>query len=42
MNRGEHRTREGFRTIVEAAMRMNSSGKREYSSGDILGSLATR
>jgi len=42
MNRGEHRTREGFRTIVEAAMRMNSSGKRKYSSDDILTSLATR
>jgi len=42
MNRGEHRTREGFRTIVEAAMRMNSSVKRKYSSGDILESLATR
>jgi hypothetical protein len=42
MNRGEHRTREGLRTIVEAAMRMNSSGKRKYSSDKILESLATR
>jgi hypothetical protein len=42
MNRGEHRTVEGFRTIVAAAMRMNSSGKRKYSSDAILESLATR
>lgn len=42
MNRGEHRTVDGFRTIVEAAMRMNSSGKRKYSSREILNSLATR
>ena len=42
MNRGEHRTVDGFRTIVEAAMRMNSSGKRKYSSREILDSLATR
>jgi len=42
MNRGEHRTTEGFRTIVEAAIRMNLSGKRKYSSREILSSLATR
>ena len=42
MNRGEHRTVEGFRTIVAAAMRMNSSGKLKYSSDAILESLATR
>ncbi len=42
MSRGEHRTHVGFRMIVEAAMRMNSSGKRKYSSGEILKSLATR
>jgi hypothetical protein len=42
MHRGEHRTLDGFRKIVEAAMRMNSSGRRKYSSGEILNSLATR
>ena len=42
MHRGEHRTLDGFRTIVEAAMRMNSSGKRKYSSHEILNSMAAR
>ena len=42
MRRGEHRTPNGFRRIVEAAMRMNSSGKRKYSSREILDSLAAR
>ncbi len=42
MRRGEHRTPEGLRLIVEAATRMNSSGKRKYSSREILTSLATR
>jgi hypothetical protein len=42
MKRGEHRTPEGFRLIVETATRMNSSGKRKYSSRVILTSLATR
>ncbi len=42
MSRGEHRAQLGFRMIVVAAMRMNSSGKRKYSSDDILESLATR
>jgi hypothetical protein len=42
MHRGEHRTPDGFRKIVEAAMRMNSSGKRKYSSHEILNSLAAR
>ena len=42
MNRGEHRTKDGLRKIVEAAMSMNSSGKRKYSSHEILSSLAAR
>ena len=42
MIRGEHRTQEGFRLIVEAAIRMNLSGKRKYSGSEILDSLATR
>ena len=42
MKRGEHRTPEGFRLIVETATRMNLSGKRKYSSHVILTSLATR
>jgi hypothetical protein len=42
MQRGEHRTVSGFGKIVEAAMRMNSSGKRKYSSREILNSLAAR
>ena len=42
MNRGEHRTRDGLQAIVEAAMRMNSSGKRKYSSREILSSLAAQ
>ena len=39
---GEHKTSEGFSQIVELAMRMNQSGKRKYSGGEILNSLATR
>jgi hypothetical protein len=42
MNRGEHRTKDGLQAIVEAAMRMNSSGKRKYSSREILSSLAAQ
>ena len=39
IHEGRHRTREGFAEIVRAAMKMNSSGKRKYTEGEILGSL---
>ena len=42
IHRGEHKTIEGFEKIVGLAMKMNSSGKRKYSGGEILSSLATR
>ncbi len=39
---GKHRTPRGFEQAVEAAMKMNSSGKRKYSGHEILSSLAIR
>jgi hypothetical protein len=36
---GHHRTSEGFASIVDVAMKMNSSGKRKYSEDEILSSL---
>ena len=38
---GRHQDREGFKLIVELAMKMNPSGKRKYSGSDILNSLRT-
>ena len=42
IHKGEHKTAEGFETIVEAAMKMNSSGKRKYTGSEILSSLTAR
>lgn len=39
---GEHRTSRGFETIVDAAMKMNASGKRKYTGSEILSSLTIR
>ena len=42
VHKGEHKTAIGFQTIVEAAMKMNSSGKRKYTGSEILSSLTAR
>ena len=42
IHKGEHKTEIGFEKIVEAAMKMNSSGKRKYTGSEILSSLTTR
>jgi len=42
IHKGEHKTAKGFETIVEAAMKMNSSGKRKYTGSEILSSLTAR
>ena len=39
IHQDRHRTLEGFRRIVKAAMQMNASGKRKYSEDEILSSL---
>ena len=37
---GDHLERHGLERIIRMAMQMNPSGKRKYSAGGILGSLA--